>query len=257
MTTGEHDLHTLPGAYVLGAVTDGERLAFEAHLPTCAQCRQDVRELLETAVRLGTATAVRPRPELRDQTIQAAHRTSQLAPVMPAKAGPERGPARARITPAMRSWPVRAAAAAAVVAVAGTVALAAAMHDAMRQSQQQAHMISVVLNAPDAVLRTAPVSGGGMATVVLSRREHMGVFTARQLRALPSAMSYELWLMGPRGDRPAGMITAGKGLMAGTAVVSGMSAGDMIALTIEPASGSEHPTSPPLVLIGPGTGDSR
>ena len=137
----------------------------------------------------------------------------------------------------------------------GAGGLARATNTAMHQSQQQAHLISVVLNAPEAVLRTAPVSGGGMATVVLSRREHMGVFTARRLRALPSAMSYELWLMGPRGDRPAGMITAGMGTMTGPAIVSGMRPGDMIALTIEPASGSPHPTSPPLLLIGPAAGN--
>jgi anti-sigma-K factor RskA len=256
MTTGEHDLHTLAGPYVLGSVTDDERSAFEAHLPACAQCGQDVRELRETAARLGTSTAVRPRPELRVQAIRAAHRTSQLAPVMPGKAEPEWGPSRARTGPAARSWPVLATVAATVIAVAGAVGLAAAMHDAMRRSQQQAHLIAAVLAAPDAVMRTARVSGGGMASVVLSRREHMGVFTARRLRTLPSAMSYELWLMGPRGDRPAGMITAGKGTMAGPAVVSGMGAGDMIGLTIEPAGGSSQPTSPPLVMIGPAAGNS-
>lgn len=257
MTTGEHDLHTLAGAYVLDAISDDERSAFAGHLAACAQCRQEIVELRETAARLGSATAVSPRPELRAQTLQAAFRTSQLAPVI--RKVPEEAPdgSRWRIWRAWRSWAVlpRLAVAAVVVALAGAVGLAAAMHDTMRQldhSRQQEHLIAAVLSAPDKVMRSAPVTGGGMATVVLSPHEHMGVFTAHRLRPLPPARAYELWLMGPSGDRPAGMITMQHGTMADPAVISGMTAGDMIGLTIEPAGGSARPTSPPLVLIRAG-----
>ena len=56
---------------------------------------------------------------------------------------------------------------------------------------------------------------GGTATVVMSHRERALVFTAADLRVLPSSESYELWLMGPAGNRPAGMINvSGRGKMA-------------------------------------------
>ena len=94
-------------------------------------------------------------------------------------------------------------------------------------------------------MRTAPVSSGGMAIVVTSRREHMAVFIAHGLRPLPRTSRYELWLMGPRGERPAGMLGSDRKDMAGPALITGMSAGDMVGLTVEPASGSLRPTSAP------------
>jgi hypothetical protein len=56
--------------------------------------------------------------------------------------------------------------------------------------------------------------------------------------------------MGPRGDRPAGMLRTRRG-MAGPALLVQVRRGDKIGLTIEPASGSPRPTSAMLVLIGP------
>src|SRR5262250_3564512 len=92
MTSGDQDLHTLAGAYVLDAVSDDERAKFAAHLAVCAQCRDEVDELREAAARLGTAQAVRPRPELREPTIRAAYHTRQMGPVI-ADGEPARRPA--------------------------------------------------------------------------------------------------------------------------------------------------------------------
>jgi anti-sigma-K factor RskA len=247
----DHDLHTLAGAYVLDAITDEERSRFAAHLADCAGCRDEVDELREAAARLGTAHAVRPRPELRDLAIRAAYNTGQLAPVIAenehrSQAG---GAARARKVPRR---PVLLTAAAAVVVAA---AIGIGTHYADMQGQQPplgARTVDSGFSAPDAVMRTAPVSGGGMAIVVTSRRDRMAVFIAHGLRALPHAMRYELWLMGPRGERPAGMLSVHRKDMAGPALITRMAAGDMVSLTVEPASGSLLPTSAPLVMIGPG-----
>jgi anti-sigma-K factor RskA len=99
---------------------------------------------------------------------------------------------------------------------------------------------------------TGKISSGGTATVVMSHREHALVFTAHGLRALPAAKCYQLWLMGPHGIRSVGMLKAAAGGMTGPAVVSGLAAGDVVGLTIEPTGGSPQPTSPPIVLIGRG-----
>jgi len=143
-------------------------------------------------------------------------------------------------------------AAAAVVAAA---AIGIGTHYADMQGQESRlskRTVTAVFSAPDAVMRTAPVSSGGMAIVVTSQREHMAVFIAHGLRALPHAMRYEIWLMGPRGERPAGMLTVHRKDMAGPELITGMRSRDMVGLTVEPASGSLHPTSAALVMIGPG-----
>jgi anti-sigma-K factor RskA len=86
--------------------------------------------------------------------------------------------------------------------------------------------------------------------VVMSHRRDALVFTAADLRLLPAAQSYELWLIGPAGSRPAGMVPgSSRGGMAGPMVVSGLQADDSVGLTVEPAGGSSRPTSAPVVLV--------
>jgi len=251
MTSDDQDLHTLAGAYVLDAVSDDERARFAAHLAACAQCRDEVDELREAAARLGTAQAVRPRPELREPTIRAAYVTGQIGPVVPEneladRSGRRAGPSRAR---AIRGGLIAAAA----VAVAAAIGIGTHYADMQARPAQglAAPTVAAVLSAPDAVMRTASLSGGGMAIVVASRREHMAVFIAHGLRTPPPSRRYELWLMSPRGERPAGMLTMRPRGMAGPALISGMSPGDMVGLTLEPDSGSLRPTSAPVVMIGP------
>lgn len=285
MAADDRELHTLAGAYVMDAVTEVERDRFDQHLACCDECRAEIRELREATARVAAASQVRPRAELRGQTIRAASRISQLPPAVPEDAAAPEGPAapgRASITARRpRDQPLaarrsarrgprrfrqrsraghrltslpRSVLAAAVVLIAAAATFTVVMHDTMQQldhSQRQTHLIATVLNAPDVTMATARVRTGGTATVVMSRREHALVFTAHGLRALPATKSYELWLMGPTGDRPCGLLKTPGGGMAGPAVVAGLGAGDMIGLTVEPAAGSAQPTSPPIVLIGP------
>ena len=73
-------------------------------------------------------------------------------------------------------------------------------------------MVADVLDAPDAVMRTAPVSGRRDG----DRRHRPAASTwacspPAGCGRCRRAMSYELWLMGPNGERPAGMLTSGQG----------------------------------------------
>ncbi len=120
-----------------------------------------------------------------------------------------------------------------------------------RLSQQQAHSraIATVLNAPDAVMTSARAVTGGSATVVMSHRDHALVLTTARLPALPSGQRYEVWLMGRHRIRAAGMLPPLRKGMTAPVVVSGVAAGDMVGLTIEPASGSRAPSSVPMLMI--------
>jgi anti-sigma factor RsiW len=264
-------LHTLVGAYVMDAVPEPDRAAFERHLGGCPACREEVRGLREATARLGSASAIEPRPELRAQTLQAASRLRQMPPLIGGQP-PETALAGrlARLLPSqLRRLPsggrpfrsgwlnVLTAAAVALAVVFAGAAIGLGLHSSSMQhrlsaSEQRDHAIAAVLTAKDAVMRTAAVTTGGTATVVMSHRERSLVFIASKLSALPSSRGYELWLMGPSGDRSAGMLPAPRGGMFGPMVVSGLRAGDQVGLTIEPAAGSPRPTAPPIVLVGLG-----
>jgi anti-sigma-K factor RskA len=109
--------------------------------------------------------------------------------------------------------------------------------------------MTAVLGAHDAIVLTAAVSTGGTATVVMSHQARSLVFTARGLPRLPDVMAYELWLAGPAGITPAGMLPPGRRGMSGPMVVGGLASREQLEVTVEPASGSRHPTSAPIVRL--------
>jgi anti-sigma-K factor RskA len=242
------DPHTLAGAYAMDAVPEPDRARFERHLAGCDTCQQEVRGLREATAALAAATAVRPPEVLKETVLRAAGRTRQMPPVA-------RAPARWARQRRWLGWRSRLAVAVAGAVAAVGVAVAAGvvtynMQDRLDQAQGRDLTVAAVLTASDAKMVSARVSTGGTATVVMSHHEHALVFTAAHLSALPSAESYELWLIGPGGTRPAGMINAaGRGHMVGPMVVSGLSAGDRVGVTVEPSGGSPRPTSPPVVMV--------
>ena len=247
-------LHALVGAYVLDAVGDGDRAEFERHLLTCEQCRDDVRGLREATARLAAAAAIKLRPELRQPTLQAAAVIRQLPPVVAGERTAATAPRRRWPGGRVIAHPWLAAVAAGLVLVLAVSAVllgmqAGSMHQRLAAQQQRDRALTAVLGAHDAVVLTAAVSTGGTATVVMSHQARSLVFTARGLARLPGVRAYELWLAGPAGITPAGMLPPGYRGMSGPMVVSGLGRGEQLELTVEPASGSRQPTSAPIVQL--------
>ncbi len=249
MRFGGSDLHTLAGAYAMDAVPPPDRARFERHLARCEACRQEVRGLREATAALAAAAAVRPPDAFRDTVLQQAGQVRQAPPSgtrPPARWAARRGRTELGWRPRLA---VALAGALAAVAVAGGV-ITYGMQDRIDQDQRRDLTVAAVLTASDATMMTARVSTGGTATVVMSHRERALVFTAARLHALPAADGYELWLIGPAGTRPGGMIAAaGRGRMVGPVVVSGLVSGDSVGMTVEPAGGSARPTSSPVLVI--------
>jgi anti-sigma-K factor RskA len=254
MAPGEEtDLHTLAGAYAMDAVDDADRAAFEQHLAACAECRSEIRGLREATARLAEAAAVPPRAGLRAATLRAAVRIRQLPPDTGTQPAP--GRLRAGGRQPGRGLTRRARLAGlgtAAVLAAAVVVLALVMHGTQRQLDQadgRSQAVAAVLSAPDAIMLTADIDTGGTATVVMSHRRRALVFTTMDLRVLPAGQRYELWLMGPAGVRPAGMLPGSRAGLTGPMVVSGLAAGDRIGLTAEPVGGSARPTSPAVLML--------
>ena len=249
--------HTLAGAYAMDAISAPDRARFERHLAGCEECAQEIAGLREATARLATATAVPPPAALKERVMAAAALTRQQPPGVE-EAGPEapaRIPALGRRFRALtrpRRMALAAAALAAVVVLGAAVVFGlsnSSMRDQLNQAQDSSQQIAVVLTARDATMMTAAVTGGGMVTIVMSHSMHALVFTAADLRTLPASRGYELWLIGPAGDRPVTMLVPGRHDMTGPVIASGLKAGDHLALTAEPAGGVPRPTTPMMLDV--------
>jgi anti-sigma factor RsiW len=263
MKPGRPEPPTLAGAYALDALTGADQARFESHLARCPQCAAEVSGLREATARLAAAAAEPAPARLTEQALAAAAHTRQLPPLTPSAPRRWRAGRLAAAESVGRAGSIRGlvfrqvwtprlalAVAAAAMIIAGFVGQAArgAQHQ-LRQDQQHSHTIAAVLTARDATMIRAPVRTGGTATVVMSGRERALVFAAAGLRSLPSSKCYELWLMGPGGDKPAAMLPEPQHDMTGPVLASGLKAGDHLGLTIEPAGGSPHPTSAVILLL--------
>jgi anti-sigma-K factor RskA len=249
------DAHTLAGAYAMDAISAPDRARFERHLSRCEECAREIASLREATARLGTAAAAAPPAGLKDRVMAAAAVTRQQAPTASDADSTERAGAGGRWFRSL-AWPgrlaVAAGAAVAVVVLAAAVVFGVAngsMRQQLDQAQTSSQQIAVVLTARDARMMTGPVTGGGTATIVMSHAEDALVFSAAGLHALPASRGYELWLIGPAGDRPVGMLSVGSHGMVGPVIASGLRRGDHLALTAEPASGTSQPTAPMMLDV--------
>ena len=252
MRPSKRDAHTLAGAYAMDAISAPDRERFERHLAGCEECAREIASLREATAVLGAAAAEPLPAGLKKRVMAAAAMTRQQPPADEAQAEPNAQGSWLRSL----AWPGRLALAAGAATAAAVLALAVVfgvanggMRQQLDQAQASSQQIAAVLTARDAVMTSGPASGGGTATIVMSHARHALVFTAQGLRALPASRGYELWLIGPAGTRPVGMLPAGSHGMTGPVIASGLRQGDHLALTAEPAGGTAHPTAPMMLDV--------
>lgn len=246
MSRPEREAHTLAGPYAMDAISEPDRVRFERHLAGCDECRREVAGLREATARLAAATAASPPPAMKERVMAAVAATRQQPPL----ASP---PTASRPWHARRRVRIRLALAAAAAAVAGVAVFLGVSNGSMQhqlnRDQASSQQVAAVLTARDATMKTGAVRGGGTVTIVMSHSMRELVFTAADLRALPAAWGYELWLAGPAGDRPVTMLPAGRHGMAGPVVASGLRPGDHLVLTAEPSGGASRPTTPMMLDV--------
>jgi hypothetical protein len=106
------------GAYLLGALTDLERQAFERHVARCAECRDELERLRPAADALPRSVEqVEPPPGLKSSLMEVVHREARERPG--ALAARRRRPRRMRLPSLAGIRPVLVAGALAVGVVAG------------------------------------------------------------------------------------------------------------------------------------------
>ncbi|WP_019877140.1 anti-sigma factor [Sporichthya polymorpha] len=240
------DLHLLTGAYAMGALDPAEAEEFGAHLDSCAQCREEVAELAATATVLGIAAAETPPPGFRERVMAEVATTRQLPPVVTPleSVGRRRGRRDSRV----RQWTLGAAAAVTVVALGvGTWALT--LSEENSELRQRSELIAAVQTAPDSQSVSAK-AGEATAAVMMSRSAGAMVFMAHGLRDPGSGRTYQIWLLGPGSSvRSVGTFDTDGGDNT-TRVMKGFpDQATALAVTAEPAGGSDRPTTSPVLAV--------
>jgi anti-sigma-K factor RskA len=246
VTVQSHDLHLLTGAYAVDALTGDELAEFERHLEQCAPCAEEVRGLLETAARLGLATAIAPPPSMRDQVLAATNRVRQLPPsgTRPVAAGPRRRVKRLR-----RVLPRPIAVSAMAAAIVALAILQVGTRHQLQQAQAGNRAVASVLAASDARIELSSSSVGGTVTAVVSRHDREAVITASGMPTPGDAKVYQLWVISAAGARSVGLLPASGTGATAPVLADGVQPGDQLAITIEPAGGTSQPTTTPIVEI--------
>ena len=261
------DLHTLTGVYALDALDPGSELTrFSRHLDRCQSCASEVRGFHEVATAMAFAAATEPPPGMRDQVMAAVARTRQLPPEVRTHARPR----RTRSTAPWIPWLSGAVAAAGIViavlfgfaqahtqselnqARAQNQALAAAqarVEAALNQAREHDQALAEILGAPHVTLLSQRTTKGGVAVVVLDAATRKLVVATSGLPALPAGQVYQLWLIGPVKTVSAGLLPTAQAGVTTPVVATGITKGDKLGLTVEPAGGSTQPTTIPILAL--------
>lgn len=231
------DIHALTGPYVLDAVADSERDAFESHLASCEDCRTEVSDLREAVTKLSQYVATSPPVGLRSKVMTVVREHRQVSPVRRTESVPRNEVVRPRLV--RRSLIL----AAAFLAIAGSGVVALDQYRDNAASTAVSTRVTTILTQSDARTIHGAVSGGGQATVVLSTRQDAAVVLVRELRPLPSDKTYQLWFIDAAQNPRSIGLTNGSSLIP-TVVTGGISGQVAFAVTVEPAAGSVRPTPP-------------
>jgi anti-sigma-K factor RskA len=233
-------------AYALGALDPSELEAVEAHLAMC-DLHEEALAFELTGARLSElAPEMEPPAALRERILTAAGVANEgviwSRPDAEAGRGVMWTDAETRGAPtggAMSWWSAwlgrlqftpYAAAAVLVLAVIGFVALDLLGDD-----------------GEGAVTRTASTNGVS-TTLVYERAAEAGTISFEGLPALDAGSVYQLWTIAPDANpASAGLLERGDDGTASQAVAGDFADGTTFAITVEPAGGSEQPTTEPLI----------
>ncbi|BDZ64020.1 anti-sigma factor [Agromyces mangrovi Wang et al. 2018] len=272
------ELEALAAAGALDALDDEERAALEAARAADRGLDRSATAYGEAAAVLGAAAEpVAPPPAMRDALLARIAQTPQVAPdavaagpepaVAPQQAdapestdaprqtdtteqappAPADGPATER---ARRRWGVRAAAVAASAAAAaallvGGIALGGGFAGTQETPEQ---VVAEISAAPDAQRQSVRLDDGATATLVWSDEQDRSALLVDELPALGDDETYEAWVITEAGIQAAGLFDAGADGVT-VHLIDGTPAGATIGVTVEPAGGSDQPTTDPIIAI--------
>ncbi|SEE84269.1 anti-sigma factor [Ruania alba] len=243
MSTDE--VRALLGAWAVDAVDDVERRTVERALAEDPELAREAAELREAVAGLAEAERAEPPAQLRDRVLGEVAASEQSGRSVPPTAPTSGRPGHGRSS---RMATLRRLAVAAVLVIAVGVPSGLAWQERQRAERLETQLQIVIdaVAAGDAQVTQADVVGGGSAALIDDGTRV--VFAAAGLPEV-TERDYQLWIIAATDAAPvpAGLLHLQEG--ATSAEMADVPAGASVAVTVEPAGGSDAPTSDPVVVL--------
>ncbi len=234
----------LKDAYVLGALPEEEHGEFERYLAAHPERQAEVDELGAFANLLAFSPQQQePPPELRRKVME----------VVEAEAAPRRVRRRPMFAGIREYLNGRnLALGAAAMLVIGLLSWNVLLQDQVQDLTGQVE--EAQSERPERQVqesRTIPLEGAwaqqGASAEVTSIDENRVILVAENMPSVPEDRTCQIWVIHDDVPTPSGLFDP-DGNMTATAVTTSIEKADAIAVTVEPAGGSEKPTSDPVLL---------
>jgi anti-sigma-K factor RskA len=215
------------GAYLLGALPERERHAFERHVADCSECQEELERLRPAADALpGSVQQFQPPPRLKASLMEVVEREAQAERPAP------RRPRLRSMRPAVRGRFVRPALAATVVLIGLAVGFAVA-----QLGDDETRTVAATVD------RAMPNAGGSLR---ISNDD--ATLRLHDMPRLSGARVYQVWLQ--HGDRlvPARTFEVGSS-GAGRIELPDVRDADGVYVTREPRGGAQVPSEDPIVSV--------
>ncbi|GAA1829460.1 anti-sigma factor [Agromyces salentinus] len=262
------ELIDLAPAYALDALDEFERARFERALPGSPELQAEVDSFRAIAAGLGDDVApLAPPPSLKaglfdrlDSAPQEQRAAGPAAPqgradvAEPAPFAPAE-PVRAEPAPvadlgerrSRRRLAIALSSAAAAVLLITSVVVGANWFGPNGWGAERE--MSTIAAAPDAQQTTAEVAGGGEVTLVSSAELGRSAVLVDGLEQLGDEETYELWYIDESGPVSAGTFDVPGDGETWRVLEGDFAPGVVVGITVEPAGGSEQPTTEPVAVI--------
>ena len=238
MTDRDHtSYHEEIGAYLLGALTDLERQAFEHHMANCAQCRDEVEQLRPAADALPRSVEqVEPPPSLKTSLMEVVEREARAAGESAAAPARRRTPLRERLRlPSLRP-------ALAVGGLALVLGLAAGFGVAQLGGEDGARTIAATVDES-----RLPMASGSLQ--VEGDGENGAILRVNGMSELDEAQVYQAWVQRDGTVVPQPTFEVGADGGGAVAVTDDLSGAEAVLVTREPRGGSRAPSEQPILSV--------
>jgi anti-sigma-K factor RskA len=236
--SGDHERYDDQAApYLLGALNDLERQAFESHLERCSTCREQLEHLRPAADALPrSVTPLVPPPGLKAALMEVVEGEARQA-----EPAPSRRPLGERLRELVPSLGgMRPAAAWVSAAFLLAVGIAGGFGVAQISGGDDTRTVQASVDASRAPQASASLR-------VYGNGENGALLRAHGLPAPPRGRVYQAWVQRGREVVPQSTFDVSRDGGAATAVVEDLRGADAVMVTSEPRGGSMAPSERPLL----------